>query len=618
MEEALTTLRTAISTALQDDPPDIETSSDPSNISSLSGSLTRKQPRSKLDEERRWMEIALNVERALSDLEGVFHPSISLEDYGDLIDLLVAVMTSVPNALLRKLYKHCSGEGRHKYISSIEEICFHAACISSDLIVKYLLNGDGFCGLGESHAEELVEQITTLLDAEHGMGIDCLYPIIQLLNAVTEQRHMERSFVERGYVGQDFEYHDPPRLFHMSAKDTLRLIRISLRFMDNAVNSMYSSHVGLFTSHLLDHFSEMTLIETGHTSCEECDLFRTWADGMNEHMTRRLTDNDAAAVLNLISKFQIDSIQSALELIDRADVMIASLLSNDEMDGGKEDRVGDAIAAVHDGIRHVTMSVSVTEVMEKLGLEFDPEIHLIFHPLIVNFATFVAAGLQEALVSQHELLGHESQGLSYLVDDLLVRICRTSIGNDFLKHCDDDRCDEVLTIATLRALNSGCIAGKGKFLLDIVADRAQTEEPRPNNEPLAKRHCYIGNFNCKGSYALHSSRRTNTADSTTSKRDMTDLMILCMTLSQSDIDEGIDRSSMDQISCIASSLMPQVEKQQVLDPLNPWHSLNINPLKELMSRLETSQGEPATDAIVSYSLAVPSCFATRGSQTFSE
>jgi hypothetical protein len=95
-------------------------------------------------------------------------------------------------------------------------------------------------------------------------------------------------------------------------------------------------------------------------------------------------------------------------------------------------------------------------------------------------------------------------------------------------------------------------------------------------------------------------------------------MILCMTLSQSDIDEGIDRSSMDQISCIASSLMPQVEKQQVLDPLNPWHSLNINPLKELMSRLETSQGEPATDAIVSYSLAVPSCFATRGSQTFSE
>ena len=43
------------------------------------------------------------------------------------------------------------------------------------------------------------------------------------------------------------------------------------------------------------------------------------------------------------------------------------------------------------------IAVSVTEVMEKLGLEFDPGIHVIFHPLIVSFSTFVTSGLQEAL-----------------------------------------------------------------------------------------------------------------------------------------------------------------------------------------------------------------------------
>ena len=567
------------------------------------------------------MEIAFGVERAVNDVDA----ALCQEQWGvmveggqnDLIDLLVAVMTSVPNTLLQKLYKlESSGDGmdaqqqhhHQQHFSSMEEICFNSACISSDVMIKHVIDGDDFDSLGESHVQELVEQVISFCEGE-GIGMNILYPIIQLLNTVADQRQIERTLFEQGYVGQDFEYHDPRSLFNMCAKDTLRLFRMLLRLMESEMSTFQSSQVGFFASYLLVHFADTALIESGHSTFQECqDLFRVWADGVNEHMTRRLTENDAGVILDSILQFQIDSIQAALQLIERTDRMISALASdegmNDEANSGNSD---ECIAAVQDSIRRVSMSVSVTEVMERLGIEPDPEIHVIFHPLIVNFADFVALGLQDAHLIG---FGQEGQALSHMADDLLIRICHTSIGIDFLKHCDDVKRDEVFAVAILRALSSGCIAGKGKFLLEMASNSAQEAEVNPNSKPLAKRQCHSG---FHGKPSLGSFLRTDTTSSSKAQHDMTDIMTLCMTLSQSYFDEGMDRSSVDQTACIASSLMSsdQNTKHQVLDPLNPWHSLNVNFMKELSSRLEKgSQDEHGNCAISSYSSALPSCFDT--------
>jgi hypothetical protein len=616
MEEAITNLRTVINTALNEDPPDVETSSDPSNISSLSGSCRKSLPRQKLEEERgRLIEIALGVERCLTELEGLLCQSDGLLQHHDLdgnatvVDLLVAVLISVPNALLQRLYKvEYSGEGVGRHIASMEDICFNSACISFHVIVKYILDGDVLISLRESHVEDLVEQITTLCEGE-GMGMNIMYLIVQLLNTVSDQRQVERALFEKGYVGQDFEYHAPPSLFHMSAKETLRLFQMMLRVMEIEANSIQSSHVGLFASHLLEHFSDMAMSETGYSSIDDCQhLFNVWVGGTDEHMAKRLSDDDAVAVFNSITQFQIDTIQTSLQLIERADMMVASVSSRD-LNDGNESNIQDCLGLIHDSMRHVSMSVSITEVMEKLSLEFDPEIDIIFHPLIVNFASFVATCLQDATVSQHLSLEHEGQGIHHLADDLLVRICCTTIGTDFIRQSRDGRSDEVLSIAVLRALSSGSISGKGKFLLNIAADRAQNAEAC-NSEPWPKRQCQrnIGNF----SYLDRSSNATDTESNAQTQRDMTDLIMLCMTFTQSNLVEYLDHSSMDQASCIASSMMTtQNNKQEALDPLNPWHSLNINPLKELTSRLDSSHDESGTDSIAAYSSAVPVCFNTK-------
>ena len=342
---------------------------------------------------------------------------------------------------------------------------------------------------------------------------------------------------------------------------------------------------------------------------------------------RRLSNEDANVVLDLITNFQISSIQSAYHLVERADAMIVSLSCQD-VDNGSTGTSNDIIrsencaAAVHESIRHVGIVVSVTEVMEKLGLEIDPEMHVIFHPLIVSFATFVASGLQEALDSPYLSLGQEGVGLSHTADDLLVRICRTSLGLDFLKHSNDISRDEVLTVAVLRALSSGSISGKGKFLLEMVSNRAHDDMNSPNSNgrellPMAKRPCY-SNFM---STHLRARMMMDSNDNKQS-RDMVDLMMLCMTMTQSNLDEGYDRSSIDQASCIASSLMhndtDQKEAAAVIDPLNPWHSLNINTLKELTcSLLGDSDVEhdasiaSSASVIGKYSDAVPVCFDTR-------
>lgn len=585
--------------------------------------------RSNIDEERgKLLEAAFLVESALDEFEGLVFSEAQRggesndvdvgREHDPVIDLLVAALTSVPGTLLQKYYKLESsggtiGQDSHQYLSSMEESCFNAACISSDVILKYFLDETqmvlhlGGC-LGESHIYELVEQLASLCESPHGMGVIIICPIVRLLNVLAENRHMERILVEKeGINNQEFEYHPPPSLFTMPAKDTLRLIQMLLRLIFEEHSSgleEMSSHVALFTSYLLEHFADMTLAETGYASFDECEsLFRLWADGMNEHMTRRLNDRDASDVPHLISQFQIENIQTALQFIERAEALIESFAKGEMNDETRDQNVDCCIAAVQDCIRHVVMAVTVTEAVEKLGLYLDPEIRVIFNPLLVAFATFVASGLQDAM--------HLVVRLLHLADDLLLRLCHTDLGVEFLKQLDcDNRQDQIITIALLRALESNCISGKGRFLLEIAADRAQTAGAGNNSDPFPKRQRF-SRLGGQPSYIMDMSGSSGTDDCTKDQRDLAEVLIMCMTLSQSYHEGGMDKTAVEESSCIASSLITDRDSTNVvLDPLNPWHSLNVTSLKELTSTLEIS-ADDETDAISSYVLSVPSCLNTR-------
>ena len=594
--DALATLRNAISAIHHScQTPELETSSEPSNISSLSGSLGRTKR--SIDEERgRLFDLALDVERCLADLET--NHELLQQQQDEMVDLLVECIT-IPNVLFRKGYKlECAKES----LSNMEEICLNIVCISCDCLIQYL----GYPDFSfDCHIDTLVEQVISLCEEQH-WGIHMLYPIITFFNALADQRKMEELF-ERRPAGYKFEYDDPPYLLRTSAKDTLRLVQALLRVGESTMDSCQWSHIGLFTSHLLGHFAEMALLETGHSTFEECNgLFCTWANGANEPVARRLTETDTDAILALVSQLQIDSVESALHLIDKSDTLVASFLTDYRMneEANNKNNVESCLAAIYESMRHVNMAVSMTKVMEKLGMSFDREISNIFHPLIVAFTAFVATGLQEALMSF--TLHHDEQGLSYVADDLLLQILHTSIGVDFLKQCDDVKRDEILTVGLLRALNSGYITGKGKFLLELAAEYAKAEQVDFNSKPSFKRRFHV------------SADKNVLNDSSHRASDMTGVLILCLTLSQSNIDDGIDQTLVEQIASMALSLMPndQGGTNYALDPLNPWHSLNINPLRELTSTLDNSPEEYANDAITAYSSAIPSCFNTRTANIF--
>ncbi|KAL3803528.1 hypothetical protein HJC23_014076 [Cyclotella cryptica] len=658
MEDIAAALRTAVTNALHDPTSDEHASSDPSNISSLSGSLPSDRRKlwshitsveSIAETLRHLMETAQCVEDAVAHVEaGLFYLCNDAEEQrdsndgnqdGSLMDLLVTVLTSVPTTLWQRQHKlECSGDStveEHHFLPSMEDVCFNAASISADIILKYVMGNDGthllLGSLEETHVDQMMVQVLSICDAmhTHGMRVTFVLPILKIVNSLIGNRHVERTLFDSSKFVGNFENDSPHSVFHISAKDTLRLIQTLLRNVlfesmpsilevPSSLREEMTSQVGLFTAYLLEHFAEMSLIETGHVSFKECPgLFHLWANSVNEHMTRRLNDHDAKDVPDLISQLQVENIQSALELVQRAESVIAALIS-DEKNQEKQGSIEGGVAAVVTSLRNVIMAVIVTEVMEKLGLESDPQVHVIFHPLIIAFARFTASGIREAaILSRQTSVGQEGDGMAHFADDLLLRMCGTTLGIDFLKHCDDVKRDDVLTIALLRALDSSCIPGKGKFLLDIAADLALTEgKGQSDCGPSAKRRCY-SHIHGHTPFWMDGSHRSNVENCTPSQREMADILIMCMTMSLSCNHEDVDMTLVDQASCIASSLMKsgQNNEEHTLDPLNPWHSLNISSLKELSFKLENSHSasreELVTDDILSYSSSVPCSLDTR-------
>ena len=81
---------------------------------------------------------------------------------------------------------------------------------------------------------------------------------------------------------------------------------------------------------------------------------------------------------------------------------------------------------------------------------------------------------------------------------------------------------------------------------------------------------------------------------------MTNLILACLALSQTssqgDYDVCCDSSSMEQVQCITSALMVSPEGKEdndtsaaLLDPLNPWHTIQVKALQTHMTHLNIEE-----------------------------
>ena len=151
----------------------------------------------------------------------------------DIIDLLVALLTSVPRILLEQTYMqetniHSPPQEDESYMSSIEQVCYNAACIASDMIQKYfqtctLNNMDDPPMLEESHVHDLIAEVVHICNTDPAMIVwSNVDPIVRILNSLSEERDIERSMQERDHgYSEDNGYNTIYSI--LSSKDTLQL-----------------------------------------------------------------------------------------------------------------------------------------------------------------------------------------------------------------------------------------------------------------------------------------------------------------------------------------------------------------------------------------------------------
>ena len=108
-----------------------------------------------------------------------------------------------------------------------------------------------------------------------------------------------------------------------------------------------------------------------------------------------------------------------------------------------------------------------------------------------------------------------------------------------------------------------------------------------------------------------SDRMHSNVDSSSSE-EMMDTLLACLALSHSNQDsEHPDSTSLKQASCITSALMFSQDNvgngqaNTVLDPLNPWHTLQAKPLQKL------ALNDAETPSISAYSKCTPHLLNTK-------
>lgn len=546
----------------------------------------------------------------------------------DIVDFLVALLTSVPRTLLlprRRADRYSGIEARDmrrelEYQSSMEGICFNFACIATDVIWKY------YPALEDRHVYDMIDELVRICnDADpSASAISNLEPILRLMNSLSEVQDLERSMYEREHGGggdDDGGAACRTVLSHMQSKESLRLVLILMhRFIcdhDGRCVESSSGHIGYFVGYLLEHFANTVREEMGCITFDECtsNLFEAWAHGIDEHMMRRLNEDDAKDVHALIVRYHVAGIQSALHMIENAESVIDGCITESQRNNGAVDGAPESIMiALKEAVRHMTMVVGTTEVMDKLCIEHDPEIHIIFQPLMSSYARFAISCLHDALLFFQSACDgtHDVENVMILADDLLFRLCRVTMGMEALKSPSYREADDVLALSLLRAVNSQCIVGRARFLLDVAADRARVASntgvvATSTGEPIPKRRrreCRLGGGRLPEEV----------------RGDMTDIVLACLALSQSNQDhEHPDPSSTKRASCIVSALIfsredPPGDKaghRTVVDPLNPWHTIQVRPLQTSASPCD-DDGNPH-DSSVAYANAMPHHLDTKSS-----
>jgi hypothetical protein len=535
----------------------------------------------------------------------------------DIVDFLVALLTSVPRTLLRRADP--SGiEARDPrqeldYHSSMERICFNFACISSDVIRKY------FPALENRHIYDMTDELVQICNADpSAIAVSNLEPILRLLNSLSEEQDLERLMYECDQGGDDDGVGCRTIFSHMSSEEFLRLLLVLMhRFVyDHDGRCVESSgHIGYFIGYLLKHLANTLREETEYISFDECiaGLFEAWAHSTDEHIVRHLNEAQVKGVHALILRYHVISIQSALHMIENAESVIGGYITESQRDIGVVAGAPENImVALKEAVRHMTMVVGTTEVMDKLCLEHDPEIHRIFQPLMSSYATFAVSCLHDALLFFQSAWDstHHVENVMILADDLLFRLCRVTIGMGALKNPSYCEADEVLALSLLRAVNSNCIVGRARFLLDVASDRARFANAGgriSTGEPIPKRR--------RGDCRLGGGRFSEEG-----RGDMTDIVLACLALSQSNqYHEHPDPLSVKRASCIVSALMFSHEDtpgdkaghRTVFDPLNPWHTIQARPMQRLASPC-VDDGNPH-DSSSAYASAMPYLLDTKSS-----
>jgi len=558
---------------------------------------------------RRCLHVAKCVENAVSNYElAVFshhneamspqHHNSNETNDGDIVDLLVAVLTSVPRNLFQRL--NSMGESVHSphqededCISSMEQVCYNAACISSDIIRKNFL-----CAtlnmehpmLEDRHIDDLIDEVVQICNDETPIGSwSRVDPVVRLINSLSEGREIDRCIREREQGSCDGEDGYETLFSRLSSTESLRLANaLMYRFLCEREdpNVEPSSHVGYFISYLLGHFASISEVEMGYNSTDErtVGLFEVWADEVDQHMVKRLNEGEARDTYTFIVRYHFATIQSALHLIENAESFIGDAISASEKNDGVDESAVESLSVeLQDSIRHMAMVVATAEVMDKLSLDHDPEIHDIIRPLITSYTRFIASSLHDAMLFLRSACdsSHGGEEISILADDLLFRLCRVTIGFEFLRNSSEG---EVIAIPLLRAMNSRCIVGKARFLLDIAAHRVSVTEKvniSNNGQPVSKRQRLDSSM---GYVQLPPDRH---GPSEGRGEDMVDVMLACLAFTRSNQE---DRSlSARQASCITSALMFSEEgasddghgRMAAISTLNPWHTLQVKHLQKL-------------------------------------
>lgn len=667
MEEAIADLHNAIHLALSLNPRDFSggddllqngvvpaesSSTTESRISSLSGSMIEQSQRSNSalhrlksslynnnagdgltggnnnDSEsvaggtwqRHCLSTAKNVENALSNYELAL---LSMDKVGrgdpiyfigngshqtSIVDLLVAALTSVIRHLMKQCGNHHHRNGMMGSTTSntnfaMEQSCFTASCISANMLMKWFCHSDTFNHdiplLEERHIGEMIEEVA--IASADDLLSQFVEPIVTVVNSAVER---QRICDGEGYFFPD-----------LSAKDGL-LLATSLvqRFICQPLDNTEietSSHISLFVSTLLEHF-HLVLAEAGR------EKFESWADAFNEYMERNLNDEEIANIPALVSQYHVQGIETALALLEN----VESLIESSEESGNVEG----IVVTVQDTIRAIMIATSTTETMESLGIEQNPEIRVLFGPLVASFIKFILSGLQQALDVLRKInCSHDIEGICIIVDDLLFRLCCTTSCLEFFKSGGTGEEEEALVVVLLRAMSAGCIQSKAKALLDLAAESARNvgQDDRPSSaEVSSKRQKFNSSLSYGGDKASSLGVLQNNAPNGST---MIDAILCCLSLSQRDRGHTtVEQSHIEEVSCITSALMfsdastEEVSNDGVgmltslspVDPLNPWHSLQLKPIMQLVEDEHSSNNDESTpmmESLIAYTSALSPC-----------